>query len=125
MSEDRLQSESCAEKLRALGDPTRLRIIDVLMNGRRSVGEISEAVQMETVLVSHHLGVLHHAGILDRHKQGRFVFYSMKAGLHSSKDAKQLDQLDFGCCQLQVPRKEETSPEPTSQETVKPKKKSR
>lgn len=97
----------------------------MLMNGRRSVGEISEAVQMETVLVSHHLGVLHHAGILDRHKQGRFVFYSMKEGLHSSKNAKHLDQLDFGCCQLQVPRKEETHTELPPQVTATTKKKSR
>ncbi|SFH55960.1 ArsR/SmtB family transcription factor [Planctomicrobium piriforme] len=104
MGDDRLQSEHCAEKLRALGDPTRLKIIDVLREGERSVGDISDVLQQDIVLVSHHLGVLHQAGILDRKKQGRFVFYRLKEGLLSKPEKSDTDHLDLGCCRLEVPR---------------------
>ena len=43
MSEDRLQSIECAGKLKALGDPLRLRIVDHLRDGEQTVGEIAEA----------------------------------------------------------------------------------
>ena len=104
MTEDRFQSEFCAEKLKALGDPTRLMIVDLLRNGQRSVGDIAELLQMEIVLVSHHLGVLHNAGILGRKKQGRYVFYRLKDGLLVSTESNEVDHLNLGCCRIEVPR---------------------
>ena len=47
MSKDRLQSDLCAEKLKALGEPIRLRIIDLLRDGERTVSQIAEALEEE------------------------------------------------------------------------------
>lgn len=58
MAEDRLQSSLCAEKLRALSEPVRLQIVDLLLDGERSVTEIAEALGLEIVNASHHLGIL-------------------------------------------------------------------
>jgi DNA-binding transcriptional ArsR family regulator len=105
VTDDRLQSERCAEKLKALGDPTRLKIIDVLRAGQMSVGEIAVAVDQEIVLVSHHLGVLHQAALVDRQKRGRYVYYRLKEGLLSTAESA-TDHLDLGCCRLEVPASE-------------------
>ena len=59
---------------------------------------------LEIVLVSHHLGVLHNAGIVDREKRGRFVFYRMKPELVTNAAGETSDHLDFGCCRLEVRR---------------------
>ncbi len=98
---DRLQSELCAEKLKALGEPLRLRIVDLLREGSRTVGEISELLDQEMVNVSHHLGILYQAGILKRHKQGRFVHYSLHEDLFPHADDPQ--HLNLGCCRIEIP----------------------
>lgn len=105
VSSDRLQSQLCAEKLKALGEPLRLRIVDVLRDGARNVSEIAETLDEEIVSVSHHLLILYHAGLVEREKQGRFVVYRLSEGLLSRKKGSGgLDLLDLGCCTLQVPR---------------------
>jgi len=104
VNKDRLQSNECAEKLKALGEPIRLRIVDSLRERPRSVGEIAKAVGEEIVTVSHHLGILYHADIVDREKQGRFVVYRLRQGLlvtRSSRHGK--EHIDLGCCRLEVP----------------------
>lgn len=64
----------------ALGEPTRLRILATIgEKGETSVGEIAKAVTTELVNVSHHLGVLRAAGLVDSRKDGRFVLYSVHA----------------------------------------------
>ena len=55
---DVFQSDVCAERLKALSEPLRLRIVDLLRNGERPVGEISESLEVELVTASHH-GRLH------------------------------------------------------------------
>jgi DNA-binding transcriptional ArsR family regulator len=106
-SQDRLQSSQCAEKFKALGEPLRLRIVDFLRDGARSVGEISEALGQEIVTVSHHLGILYQAEIVEREKQGRFVIYRLRDGLlvpRASKSDK--EHLDLGCCRVEMPKPE-------------------
>jgi DNA-binding transcriptional ArsR family regulator len=104
VSDDPLQSESCAEKLKALSEPLRLRIVDLLRGGPKNVGELADALGAEVVIVSHHLGILYHAGLLDREKQGRFVIYRLREGLLDRGPRKANDQLDLGCCRLEIPK---------------------
>lgn len=105
VTSDRLQSDQCAEKLKALSDPLRLRIVDALRDGPRNVSEIAETLNEEIVSVSHHLNILYHADLVEREKQGRFVVYRLSAGLLTKgKGTKGLDLLDLGCCSLQVPK---------------------
>lgn len=100
--QDRFQSEQCAEKLKALSEPLRLRIIDVLREGPRTVGELAQLLDQEMVNVSHHLGVLYQAGLLKREKQGRFVQYRLDANLCDLKT--DTPHLDLGCCRLEIPK---------------------
>ena len=103
MVEDRLKSELCAEKLKALGEPMRIRIVDVLRDGEKSVSDLSECLGEEIVNVSHHLGILYHARLVMKKKQGRFVVYRLHPDVSSvSRGGKQ--HLDFGCCRLEVPK---------------------
>jgi ArsR family transcriptional regulator, lead/cadmium/zinc/bismuth-responsive transcriptional repressor len=64
-----------AEIFTALADPTRLRILSCLMNGRRSVGEVCEAVGMSQPAVSHHLRLLRVGRVVRAEKEGKRVFY--------------------------------------------------
>ncbi|MCG6155319.1 ArsR/SmtB family transcription factor [Rubinisphaera margarita] len=102
MAEDRLQSKLCAEKLKALGEPIRVRIVDLLRDGEKTVTEIAESLSEEIVNISHHLGILYHAGLVEKTKQGRFMLYRLHPDVSAvSRGGKQ--HLDFGCCRLEVP----------------------
>ena len=67
--------ELVAQRFRALGDPIRIRLVERLLDGEASVQELVEATGAGQQNVSKHLGVLRHAGILGRRKEGTFVYY--------------------------------------------------
>jgi DNA-binding transcriptional ArsR family regulator len=96
-------ADECAEQLKVLGEPLRLRILDCLRSGPRHVGELAEALDVSLTGVSHHLGILHHAGFVQRRKQGRFAQYAL-AGSVLQRSRQRGDSLDLGCCQLQWPK---------------------
>ncbi len=56
----------------ALSDPTRRAILERLSQGEASVGELAEPFDMSLPAISKHLGVLEHAGLLSRERDGRF-----------------------------------------------------
>lgn len=56
----------------ALSDPTRRAILERLSRGEASVGELAEPFEMSLPAISKHLGVLEHAGLLSRERDGRF-----------------------------------------------------
>jgi DNA-binding transcriptional ArsR family regulator len=104
MTQSRTEAEYCAEKLKALSDPLRLRIVELLQQGELAVGDICEFLDTEMVLVSHHLQILKGADLVASRRDGRYMLYSLKPGL-LKRDARHTSaQLDFGCCQLQVPQ---------------------
>lgn len=55
----------------ALSDPTRRAIVSRLVEGQRTVGELSEPFEISPSGFSKHLRVLEHAGLLRQHKRGR------------------------------------------------------
>jgi DNA-binding transcriptional ArsR family regulator len=64
-------AERIARRHRALGDPTRLRILDLLLDaGESPVGEIAAAVGASQQNASKHLSVLRAEGLVVRRKQG-------------------------------------------------------
>jgi ArsR family transcriptional regulator len=104
MSES-LEPERCARMLRALADPERLRIIHCLRGGARNVSELASLLEAEIVNVSHHLGVLRHAGLVLDDKQGRFVVYSLHPDVfRPTKSSAKPEHLDLGCCRLEIPK---------------------
>ena len=106
---DPMNSRVCARKLAALAAPERLQIIHFLRGGPRNATEISVILRTPLVNVSHHLGVLFTAGLLNREKHGRFVIYSLPEGLlQADETSSRLYHLDLGCCRLELPGGSET-----------------
>jgi len=102
---DELQAERCARKLRALAEPERLRIVQCLRDGPRNVGELAGLLNAEVVNISHHLGVLRHAGLVQDEKKGRFVVYSLHPDVFHPDDKRHgTEHLDLGCCRLEIPK---------------------
>lgn len=95
--------EDCAVRLKALADPERLRIVGCLLGGPKKVSEIAEELRDEMVKVSHHLGVLRHAHVVQAEKQGKFVVYRLDPQI-SRVESKDIETLDLGCCRLDLPR---------------------
>lgn len=89
---------ACAEKLKALSEPIRLRIIDRLRDGPLTVSELARVLAIDPMLASHHLRLLRAAGFLMRNQRGRFAVYSLRPGIARA------GQIDLGCCQLKLPR---------------------
>jgi DNA-binding transcriptional ArsR family regulator len=104
---DPLQPDRCARLLRALADPERLRIIRCLSHGPKNVSQIAALLQTPVVNVSHHLGVLRQARLVEDEKQGRFVIYQLRPNVYQPADAcGATEYLDLGCCRLEIPRQE-------------------
>jgi DNA-binding transcriptional ArsR family regulator len=64
-----------AEVLKAMADPTRLKILHCLNQGERCVSDILEVVGGSQANVSKHLSVLKRAGLVDSRRNGLNVFY--------------------------------------------------
>jgi len=67
--------ELIAARFGALSDPARLRLLNTLMQGEFSVGELIEQTGLEQSNVSRHLGVLRREGIVARRAEGNRGFY--------------------------------------------------
>jgi ArsR family transcriptional regulator len=68
--------ETLAETFRILGDPTRVRILDVLSAGELCVCDIAELVRMSESAVSHQLRLLRGMRLVRPRRAGRLVYYS-------------------------------------------------
>ena len=62
---------------RALSDPTRRKILELLAKGDKSAGEIAEKFPVAFASVSHHLGVLRSAGLVATERQGQTIMYRL------------------------------------------------
>src|ERR1700754_4283153 len=72
-----------APLLRALGDPVRLRLVSLVAShedGEACVCDLNDAFDLSQPTISHHLKLLHDAGILDREKRGVWVYYRVNSG---------------------------------------------
>ncbi|MDI6881899.1 MAG: metalloregulator ArsR/SmtB family transcription factor [Methanothermobacter sp.] len=69
--------EKDASIIKALADPTRLKIVYLLQHGERCVCEIIEALEKPQPTISHHLAILKNAGILKWRKEGVWVHYRL------------------------------------------------
>jgi len=69
--------ELVARRFRVIGEPMRIRILDLLRTGESSVAELTAPLGTSQQNVSKHLGVLHEAGILSRRKDGLHTLYAI------------------------------------------------
>lgn len=65
------------ETFKALSDPTRREILNLLKEGRKSAGEITEHFQMTGATISHHLSILKQANLISDEKNGKYIYYEL------------------------------------------------
>lgn len=112
--EDPLQPQRCARLLAALAAPERLRIVRFLRDGPKNVSEVAEMLETAVVNASHHLAVLHNAGLLQRERQGRHILYSLTPSVFQPEDSPEAkEHFNLGCCRIEIPKEGEAGePEP-------------
>ena len=66
-----------ALRFRALGDETRLWLLEILTAGERTVADLMSATGLGQSLVSHHLRTLREGGLVVTRRDGRWIYYSI------------------------------------------------
>jgi ArsR family transcriptional regulator len=75
------QAEQVAPLMKALADPVRLRLMSLIAShehGEACVCDLNDAFDLSQPTISHHLKVLHDAGLVDRDKRGVWVYYRVR-----------------------------------------------
>ena len=75
---------STLKALRALSDPTRLRIVALLEKEELSVNELQEVTRMGQSRISTHLGLLQDAGLVQSRREGKRTFYKLNAAANGA-----------------------------------------
>ena len=75
------QAEQVAPLLKALADPVRLRLLSLVAaheGGEACICDLNAAFGLSQPTISHHMKVLHEAGLVDRDKRGVWVYYRIR-----------------------------------------------
>lgn len=91
------RSGDCADVLRALGDPTRLGVLQALLERPYHVGDLQQKLKVEQSLLSHHLKVLREAGLVLATRDGKAVLYEVAPEIAGAKESQ---CIDLKCCQV-------------------------
>ena len=62
---------------KALNDPTRREILELLQAGDLPAGAIAEHFHISSPTISHHLDILRQAGLVETERSGQFIYYSL------------------------------------------------
>ena len=81
-----------ADLFQALADPSRLRIVALLRSMELSVGELAQVLGQSQPRVSRHVKILADSGLIDRHKEGSWVFLALTDGRITAALANLIDQ---------------------------------
>lgn len=95
----RREPPSCAELLRVLADETRLKVVELLMDGPRRVFELNLDLDIEPSLLSHHMRALRDAGVVEVERDGKTRIYSLSPSV--SVPRTRAHALDLGCCKIE------------------------
>lgn len=98
-----LTSRQCAMVLKALGDETRLRMLESLLIGEKCVTDLVQGLRCSQPHASHHLRILRDAGLVEGHRDGKQVCYRVTPAIQRALRKRQGQALDFGCCELRFP----------------------
>ena len=69
------------QTLKALADPTRREILNLLKKGKLSAGEITEHFDITAAAISRHLSVLKEADLIEDTREGKYIFYTLNASV--------------------------------------------
>lgn len=92
--------EQAAECLRTLAHPHRLRMIQMLLQGKFTVGELADACGLPSAMASEHLRLMQHCGFLKSEKDGRKVYYQVTES--HLKNILSCVEERFGVCGVSV-----------------------
>lgn len=67
--------------MKALSDPIRREILNLLKGGRMSAGEITDHFPVTAAAISRHLSVLKEADLIRDHREGKFIYYDLNASV--------------------------------------------
>ena len=73
-----------------LGDPTRLRLVLLLCERERCVGDLVKLLRLPQPTVSHHLALLRRTGVLTTRREGKSIFYGLDSRLEFAEDGCEL-----------------------------------
>ena len=69
------------QTLKALSDPTRREILNLLKTGKLSAGEITDHFDVTAAAISRHLSVLKEADLIEDTREGKYIFYELNASV--------------------------------------------
>lgn len=69
------------QTMKALSDPIRREILNMLKSGRRSAGELVDAFPVTGASISRHLAVLKEADLVRDTREGKFIYYELNASV--------------------------------------------
>ena len=72
---------SLQNTMKALADPVRREVLNLLKKGRLSAGEIAEHFDITAAAISRHLSVLKDAGLIFDAREGKFIFYELNTSV--------------------------------------------
>jgi DNA-binding transcriptional ArsR family regulator len=78
MASERPVAQLKAQLFKALAHPVRIRALEQLVQGERSVGELAESIDTEISHLSQQLAVLRKAGVVETRRDGNTVYYSVR-----------------------------------------------
>ena len=81
MLNERSETVALQQTLRALADPTRREILNMLKKGSMPAGDIAERFNVSQAAISRHLSVLKEAELISDRRDGKFIYYELNASV--------------------------------------------
>ncbi len=99
--------DAAAQRLKALGHPDRLRIVEVLTHRPTTVGEVAARLGLSLEATSRHMGIMHAAGIVECSRHGNHVVYAL-----DGREGSQITAIAYRSAALQARRIIAAAPKP-------------
>ena len=103
LSTTMLTPGQCATVLTALGDETRLRIMESLLLGEKCVTDLVREMKCTQPHASHHLRILRNSGLVEGRRDGKQICYRVTPRIQRALANRQGQTLDFNRCKLRFP----------------------
>ncbi|MCK9376956.1 MAG: metalloregulator ArsR/SmtB family transcription factor [Syntrophobacterales bacterium] len=107
----------CLRRIKAVTDKVRWKVIEMLMDGPKTAGELARELGVEQSLLSHHLKILRHEGFIESWREGKSVICKLTGAIEFSDKGW---ELDLGCCRLHKAANANTPLMPTSLPSLEP-----
>jgi DNA-binding transcriptional ArsR family regulator len=98
-----LTTSECAGIMRAMGDATRLRILESLLAREKCVNDLVTEIRHTQPHISHHLRILREAGLIEGMREGKRICYRISPKIRMLLEERRGKALDFGCCRISFP----------------------